>query len=404
VKILWASPLPPVRSGVSDYAVELLHELHQVARLRIVAPPAWQRPDDWPFGNELPVIDSEAEPDADELQLVHIGNNPYHEWLLPRLAGPRTVAVMHDLVVHHLLVESTLTSGHPEEYLESLRRAHPDAATALVRARGVGVTGHRDPFLFPARGSVLTEVIGAVVHSHWAHRLLVSEFPGLPVRRVSLAVADPGSPDRQGLRADLGIDSETVLLMHLGYLTPEKGLATVLTALAAARQIGIACHLVLVGEGAEQSKLDAVVGELGHSDMVSFTGWVPGERLCRLPAAADLGLVLRTPSAGETSAAALRFLACGTPVAVNGLNQFLEWPAEAAPRITPGPSAAADLTRLIVEACDAANGWPDRRRAARAVYAAGHRPQQVARELVTALEEIWAQEPVRHRPRDEPLF
>jgi hypothetical protein len=111
----------------------------------------------------------------------------------------------------------------------------------------------------------------------------------------------------------------------------------------------------------------------------------------KLPAAADLGLVLRTPSAGETSAAALRFLACGTPVAVNGLNQFLEWPGEAAPRITPGPSAAAELTRLITEASDGADGWQARRRAARAAYAAGHEPRQVAVELVNALGEISAE-------------
>ena len=38
MKILWASPLPPVRSGVSDYAVELLGALGSRAQVRVVEP------------------------------------------------------------------------------------------------------------------------------------------------------------------------------------------------------------------------------------------------------------------------------------------------------------------------------------------------------------------------------
>ena len=98
-------------------------------------------------------------------------------------------------------------------------------------------------------------------------------------------------------------------------------------------------HLMLVGEGEEQLKLNRAITSLGLSEHVSMIGWIPPEEFPQIPAAADLGIVLRTPSAGETSAAAVRFLACSTPVAVSGVHQFLEWPESAAPRITPGPSS-----------------------------------------------------------------
>ena len=39
VRVLWASPLPPVRSGVSDYAMELLPHLAESCRVRVVLPP-----------------------------------------------------------------------------------------------------------------------------------------------------------------------------------------------------------------------------------------------------------------------------------------------------------------------------------------------------------------------------
>jgi glycosyltransferase involved in cell wall biosynthesis len=235
---------------------------------------------------------------------------------------------------------------------------------------------------------MLSQVTGVVVHSHWGRRIIEAELSGVPVRRIGLAVADPGSPDGRQLRAGLGVDPESVLLMHLGFLTREKGMEIVLTALAAACDIGVRAHLVMVGEGDEQSKLGSAARALGYGDLVSLTGWVTAEELRQLPAAADLGVVLRTPSAGETSAAALRFLACGTPVAVTGVRQFLEWPEAAAPRITPGPSSAADLARLIAEAGDGDGAWSERRGAARAAYAAEHRPQDVADQLVEAIEDI----------------
>jgi hypothetical protein len=73
---------------------------------------------------------------------------------------------------------------------------------------------------------------------------------------------------------------------------------------------------------------------------------------------------------------------------VTGLNQFLEWPEAAAPRVGPGASSAPDLSRLLVEAA-ADRGFLDRRRgAARTAYEMRHRPGDVARQLVQALESM----------------
>ena len=94
---------------------------------------------------------------------------------------------------------------------------------------------------------------------------------------------------------------------------------------------------------------------------------------------------LRTPTAGETSAAVIRFLAAGTPVAVGASRQFLEWPEEAVPRLTPGPSAAAELARLLALASSGGKAWIERRRAARAAYEANHRPADAAEAIIAFL-------------------
>jgi glycosyltransferase involved in cell wall biosynthesis len=177
--------------------------------------------------------------------------------------------------------------------------------------------------------------------------------------------------------------------MHLGFLTPEKGLVAILGAVAAATRAGVAARLVLVGEGAAGSDLKRAAEAAGIGDRVIATGWIAPDDFPSVPAAADLGVILRTPSAGETSAAAVRFLACGTPVAVGGQRQFLELPEPAAPRLTPGPSAPAELARLLAVAADGGPKWAQRRKAAREAYEAEHTPEMAADQLLTFLGETF---------------
>jgi glycosyltransferase involved in cell wall biosynthesis len=369
---------------VADYAVELLGELGRIAEVRVVAPPDHAAAGGREVVAGCALVATPTEPAEGEVQLVHLGNNPYHEWLLDRLRMPRTVVVLHDAVLHHLLVECTIARGRHERFAELLDRAHP-GANSLVRARELGVTGRRDPFLFPARRAFLSSAPLVIVHSHWAAAEVRRDLPDTPVARVGLAVADPGPVDRTAVRQGLGIPENAVLLIHIGFLTPEKGLVEVLGALAAARATGVPARLVVVGEGAQLDAVTAAADRLGIADATTFSGWVHGDDFARLPAAADLGVVLRDPSAGETSAAVVRFLACGTPVAVSAVRQFLEWPESAAPRVTPGPSASADLVRVIRQAADRTR-WGARRASARAAYEADHRPAESARRLVEILE------------------
>ncbi len=389
MRILWGSPLPPVRSGVSDYAVELLAELGALASVRVLTPPGWVGAEDWPPADRITTVSADAVSDEDEASLIHIGNNPHHLWLLDRLDAPRTVVVLHDLVLHHLLVEATAATGRHELFADALGRAHGERGRALARARRVGLVGRRDPFLFPARLGFFDHVAGVIVHSRWAEAAIARECPQLPCLRVGLAVADPGQVNREQERIRLGLSPGDVVLMHLGFLTPEKGLEDILTGFAAAVKTGVPARLLLVGEGSDTARMRAAASAAGVGDRLGATGWVSAGDFPRIPAAADLGIVLRTPSAGETSAAAVRFLACGSPVAVQGARQFLEWPETAAPRITPGPSAPGEIARLLSLAAAADDNWARRRSAARAAYLDGHRPRDAAAAILEFLARLF---------------
>lgn len=384
MRILWGSPLPPVHSGVSDYAAELLPELAKRVRVRVLRPPRWEEPRDWPADLELVRRDTRTDPD--EVEILHLGNNPHHLWLLPRLRSGGAVVVLHDAVLHHLLVEFARTVNADGVLNRELASSHGLAGEALVAARDVGYHGRLDPFLFPARRTFLRHASAVVVHSDWAAETIAEEFPGTPVLRVPLIAADPAPTNRDDARSLLGIGADEVVLMHLGFLTPEKGMEAVLTGFASAVRSGIPARLVVAGEGLGTDTLRAAATRCGVGDRLTVTGWIEPAHFPGVPAAADLGVVYRTPSAGETSAAALRFLACGVPVAVGGRRQFLELPERAAPRLTPGPAAAADLARLLAEISEP--GWADRCQASRAFYEDSHRPKLSAEQLIAELQRL----------------
>ena len=99
--------------------------------------------------------------------------------------------------------------------------------------------------------------------------------------------------------------------------------------------------------------------------------------------------VPRFPTAGETSAAALRFLAAGTPVVVSGYAQFLELPAEAALRMAPGRAGVAELARHVAGLAASARARDAARVAARRAWErGGHDPTRAAATLLAAVRDL----------------
>jgi glycosyltransferase involved in cell wall biosynthesis len=387
--VLWGSPLPPTRSGIADYAAELLPYLARETEVAVLEPPDWEVPPGAAWLSGLKRLAWDAPKPRGYITLLHLGNNPYHLWVVRRLRQCGAIAVLHDTTLHHLLVEEAAADGQWKRYATELAEAHPEAGSALAAARLWGFTGRLDPFLFPAREVYLRHASGVIVHTRQAERQVAASCPDLPVRRVPLAVAEPPVGDRDAWRARLGLASPELLLVHLGFLTPAKGLDVILRSLVALGELGIAARLAVIGEGSETGAFEAGVGAAGLSGRVTVWGYASESELGGILAAADLGLVPRYPTAGETSAAALRFFAAGVPVAVAGYRQFLELPADAALRIAPGRTGVADLVRVVAYLAANSQARTEARFAARRAWVdGGHAPPRAAAALLAAAAEL----------------
>ena len=322
------SPLPPARTGVAHYASMLLPALRNHAEVIAIADPLSHPP--------LP---------TPHTRLYHLGNNPHHAWIYEEAMHTPGVVVLHDLVLHHLIVEMTLARGDVDGYVAAMEANHGQAGAAWARGRAAGLHSEMGNFLMPASVDVANRSRAVIVHNRYAADRLRSFGVTTPIH----VVPHPFEPQpsargrRDEVRVRHGFAADDRVIGLFGFLTSAKRAEVVLAAFAQARARDRRLRLLVVGEPAPNVDVDALRG-----DGITFTGYVPDEEFAAYFAAVDRLVNLRYPSAGETSGTLIRAFEAGKPVAVSDYAQFAEFPDDCVVKIPFGDGEVAALSDFFV--------------------------------------------------------
>jgi len=407
VRIDYLSPLPPVRSGISDYSVDLLPPLCELADVRVVRLPG-QPVDPEVVERFRPVpldelvdepLDEASSGDArssSRLPLYQMGNNRHHKAVLERAWEHPGVLALHDVVLHHLLLDLTLG---PEGvggdaglalYVERLTRDHGWMGTPVARTKFWGGYGEAPTFAFPAHRTLLRRQRGVLVHSRWAAAEVERENPGVRVRAVPMGVPLPPAVEPgqgRAFRQRLGVPEAAPVIGCFGFQTPIKRTLSVVAALADPRLAE--AHLLIVGEVSEALDLEAEARRAGVAERVHVTGYVSLDDFGSALAAADVAVNLRYPTAGETSASLLRILALGRPAVVSDYAQFAELPDGLVSKVPLGEGEVPALAARLSELLEDRERLAELGRAAREHVRRHHDPRSAARQVTDACRE-WA--------------
>jgi hypothetical protein len=395
----YLSPLPPVRSGIADYSVDLLPYLTRLADVRVLRLAGLPLDDD--VAARFGVVDDASRAGADgRIPLYQMGNNRYHAEV-SRVAMERPgVMVLHDLVLHHYLLDRTVGQDDWDGYRDELERCHGWIGDAVARPVRWGAFGLAGQFDLPANRTLLSRQRGVLVHGPWAAERLAEDDPRLAVRVVPMAIPLPAAASREkgiAFRRRHGIPPEAPLLGSFGFQTPMKRTDVAIRALAR-NGLGDA-HLLVAGELSPYITFEKTIAEHGVGARVHLTGFLPFAEMEAAIAATDLCLNLRYPSAGETSASLLRILAEGRPVIVSDYAELGELPEEIALVVPLGDDEdgrfAAAVGRALAGGREALAAMGER---AREHVAARHAPERAAKAMVAAVAELAEREP----PGDSP--
>jgi|KBSSwiStaDraftv2_1062776.scaffolds.fasta_scaffold69553_2 1,2-diacylglycerol 3-alpha-glucosyltransferase len=168
--------------------------------------------------------------------------------------------------------------------------------------------------------SVFNKLDVATVPSRTAARILQNQPIRIPVRAISNGVdtnrfyPNPET-DRMGIRQKYCLAPAKTLFLYVGRLDGEKGLDTLVEAVALLRRGDF--QLAIVGQGLYGQLLEKQVQTLGLEGRVAFIGFVEPEYLPALYNSADI-FVMPSPEELQ-SIATLEAMACGKPIlAANG--------------------------------------------------------------------------------------
>ena len=321
-KLAYISPLPPDRSGISDYSVELLPELSrhydidvvvvngevQDPFIKAVFP---TRTVDW-FRNRAQHYDQ---------VLYHIGNSSFHQHMFGLLREIPGVVVLHDFFLGNIAEYMSARGATQNGWVTELYASHGyEAVQQLFHTEN-----HADiAWRYPCNLSVLQQAQGIIVHSEnsirlaglWYGELSSANWAVIPFPRASHV-----SADKAAARKALGIGTSDFLVCAFGVLGPIKLNLRLLQAWLELRlALDVTCHLVFVGEndaGRYGEELLAAIRHNSAARNVRITGWVDIDAYRQCLAAADVAVQLRSFSRGETSAAVFDCMNYGLPTIVN---------------------------------------------------------------------------------------
>jgi glycosyltransferase involved in cell wall biosynthesis len=321
-KLAYVSPLPPERSGISDYSAELLPELSRHYDIDVIV--AQDLVSD-PWINANCSLRSVAwfrdHADHYDRVLYHFGNSHFHQHMFSLLEEAPGAVVLHDFFLSGIADHMEVTGYQLYFLAQALYQSHGYAA---LQQRFQASDTQEAVWRYPCNLSVLQSALGVIVHAEYSRRLTSRWYgdivaDGLMVVPL-LRVPEPGI-DRAEARRQLKLNPNDFVVCSFGLLGPTKLNHRLLNAWLASTLVkNVNCVLVFVGENHEGdygTEILKTIKKSGFKKRIRITGWADTTIFRQYLATADVGVQLRTLSRGETSGTVLDCMNYGLPTIVN---------------------------------------------------------------------------------------
>lgn len=323
-RMAFVSPLPPERSGISDYSAELLSELSVHYDIDVIVEQQNAVSDSYIKSN-FAIRDSQwLRQNADIYQrvLYHFGNSDFHSHMFDLLQDIPGVVVLHDFYISGIVAHMDVVTREKQGFWEQ----------ELLKSVGWKAVKHRYTaqdtadvvFAYPCNLTVLQNSLGIIAHSEYSRKLAASFYGDNSVgawATIPLLKTPVTDLNKSEARNKLGIKEGSFVVSSFGLLGRTKLNDKLLSAwLASPLAHKSDCFLIFVGQnepGEYGRILQQRIKEAKNVNKVKITGWASAEDYKQWLTASDLGVQLRTTSRGETSAAVLDCMNYGLATIIN---------------------------------------------------------------------------------------
>jgi glycosyltransferase involved in cell wall biosynthesis len=390
MRIAWWSPLPPQRSGISDYSAMLLpHLREQVDVLAVVGDPVAstvRAPEGVRVVGATEYLTGGAGPC--DLDVYQMGNHAlFHGYMHQHVLDRPGVLVLHDLSLLDFYI--SLCGGLDRvALLEEVRYNDPTLDGVLPRTL-VGGQYELDRMRLQLSRRLVEASLVTVVHSVWAETEVRRRYPAARVTWIHSPgplSCTPPDPLRQ--------PGDQVVFGVFGGLAWHKRIPVVLEAFARLQRHASGrgrTRLLIAGRSENPTVIDALrqqIADLSLATAVDLVTDLAPDDFEDAIAGCDVVIGLRGPTVGETSATLMRGLGAGKPVIVSDLPQYRDLDRTFCSPVPTDPSeevAALDqlMQELVADPLRRSSGGE----AARRFVVSHASPPMVARRFAELCEE-----------------
>lgn len=388
-RLAFVSPLPPEKTGIATYNVELIFALSKCYELTLisdqeeVAPLLKSR-----FRIENAQYLRQHAKNFEQI-LYHIGNSLFHEQMPSLIKDVPGVVVLHDFYLGHLRAGQSAEQSS-DSFNNLLYLSHGYSAL-LDNVHGIEASILK----YPVNWDILTRAIGVIVHSQYARNLVAQWYTKshqIEVQTIPLLSQSIERIPKSEARARLGLKEQAFVICSYGFLGESKQNHRLLNAfLASALWQDLECYLIFVGECPDNdygSAFKELIRSSGATDRVFITGFTSDERYQDYLVSADIAVQLRTNARGESSGTILDVMNYALPLIVNANGAMAELDTSAVYMLSEHFSD----TELIA-AIETLWRDPDLRlrlgNMAKSIIQAQHAPEQCSQRYAEVLEKFY---------------
>lgn len=349
-KMAFISPLPPEKTGVANYSIQLLPELARFFDIVIIVDKVITE-NKWLISN-FPIHDAQwltKNSTKFDIILYQFGNSPFHHYMFKLLEACPGIVVLHDFFLSGVLHwADALLPNEKNTFCKLLYESHGYQSLLYHKKKGREAASQA----YPCNFSVLKNANGIIVHSQHAIDLTkewykfnnpcyIQKIPQLRLRTHSIP--------RACARKTLQLADNDFLICSFGFVTPNKLSHRICLSLINSNFFkNPNVYLAFVGEnhiGDYGTGMNEIIKK-NNPKQINITNFISTKLFETYLSAADIAIQLRAQSRGETSACIFSCLDFAIPTIVNTHGSLSELPEGIVYKITENFTDAELVTAV----------------------------------------------------------
>jgi len=322
MNIAFMTPLPPQKTGIANYAYDLLVGLSKFHDLEITV----LTNTDGYINDKIKVINIAKEDiDFSKFQLINyqLGNNEeFHYYMYNVLKKYGGMVHIHDIVLHEVLAKSLNAAKQRKMYLSVIRKLYGKKNSDLLNElfeKDIYPWKTKIAIQLPCFEEFVSSAETCIVHSKYIQKKIQSKFTSQSIYKVNQLYNVPPTQNKT--------NNNTIRFGVFGGVEVNRKVYDIIKVFSSIIELNINLELIIVGEISQKCKdIIDLPKKYNIEKNVSFHNHVNDDEFYDLLNSIDLLIALRDPTVGETSAVVMQSLQLNVPVVVSDVGWYSELP------------------------------------------------------------------------------